>query len=169
LKYLVCDAGHCTEKITGSLCYVELQMPQLKKLVGVFWRKCTMNTTVWSQLRVLKFLSPAIVLLGMGSWMALPPQSVLAQTQTDNVQPLQDFQRKDGFDPFSTTGGSGVTPGLFDMVHRAMQSSSGFGEDNSPQPEDLDAATANFRKQQSQLLQQQQPPQPVTAPTPPQP
>lgn len=92
---------------------------------------------------------------------------VLAQNQTGSSQTVQDFITKDTTDPFSASGGAGVTPGLFDIVHRAMQGGPSQEEFTTGQAESLDAATADFRTRQQQLLKNQQQTPPGAAATTP--
>ncbi|MBW4519078.1 MAG: hypothetical protein KME16_05185 [Scytolyngbya sp. HA4215-MV1] len=96
---------------------------------------------------------------GVGMVVLLPTRS-LAQAQNDAaptvVDPLKDFQSPDASsDPFSSRGDN--SSGVFDLIHRAMQSSGKSFEDFSAEQEDnLDSEAAQFRKQQLELLRQRQ-------------
>jgi hypothetical protein len=100
------------------------------------------------------------------------PQPTSAQL-TDS-QPLQDWQNPESNrDPFSGKGdGADGAFDVFNMIHRAnLGPTRSLGEFSEEQQESLDAAAAEFRKQQQQRLQSPNGVVPVTpgdAPTPPQ-
>jgi len=96
------------------------------------------------------------LLVGVALIPCLLPQATLAQT-AGAVQPLEDFQTKDGgSDLFSDRSGNGAS-GLFDLMHRAafggMRSADDFGAE---QQQNLNDAAAQFRAQQLQRLKQPQ-------------
>lgn len=96
------------------------------------------------------------LLVGVALLPCLLPQATLAQT-AGAVQPLEDFQTKDGgSDLFSDRSGNGAS-GLFDLMHRAafggMRSADDFGAE---QQQNLNDAAAQFRAQQLQRLKQPQ-------------
>jgi hypothetical protein len=96
------------------------------------------------------------LLVGVALIPCLLPQATLAQT-AGAVQPLEDFQTKDGgSDIFSDRSGNGAS-GLFDLMHRAafggMRSADDFGAE---QQQNLNDAAAQFRAQQLQRLKQPQ-------------
>ncbi|HAZ45302.1 MAG TPA: hypothetical protein DDW76_33925 [Cyanobacteria bacterium UBA11369] len=96
--------------------------------------------------------------------LALFPQPTSAQF-TD-AQPLQDWQQnpESNRDPFSGKGDGGEGPfDVFNMIHRAnLGPTRSLGEFSEEQEESLDAAAAEFRKQQQQRLQQPNGVAPVT-------
>ncbi|GET35367.1 hypothetical protein [Microseira wollei] len=82
------------------------------------------------------------------------PQPTWAQF-TD-AQPLQDWQNPESNrDPFSGKGdGADGAFDVFNMIHRAnLGPTRSLGEFSEEQQESLDAAAAEFRKQQQQRLQ----------------
>ena len=87
--------------------------------------------------------------------LVLLPQPTSAQF-TDS-QPLQDWQQnpESNRDPFSGKGDGGEGPfDVFNMIHRAnLGPTRSLGEFSEEQEESLDAAAAEFRKQQQQRLQ----------------
>jgi hypothetical protein len=104
------------------------------------------------------------VLLTAGCLMGLAQQ---AFAQTTDSKPSDIFQDPNQNDPFSSRG-NGQAGSMLDIVNRAIlgpsRSSQEYGE---AQRENLDDAAAQFRKQQQQRLQNQQPegattPAPVT-------
>jgi hypothetical protein len=113
--------------------------------------------------RLLDLPTKVILLLVMaGGILGWQPVAAIAQNQPSSSDPLQDFKKTDGYDPFSSTGGNGVTPGFFEFVHQAIQGAPSQTEFQSGQGENLDSAAANFRAKQQELLKQQ----PATTPTP---
>src|SRR6476646_3279788 len=80
----------------------------------------------------------------------LLPQATFAQT-AGAVQPLEDFQTKDGgTDPFSNRSGNGAS-GLFDLMHRAAFGGLRSADDyNAEQQQNLNDAAAQFRALQLQ-------------------
>jgi hypothetical protein len=119
--------------------------------------------------RVLLFAGSGVfALTSAGVILSSHPQIASAQPESGSVDPLQDFNKPDGYDPFSSTGGSGVAPGFFGLVHKAIQGSPPPENLESAQGKDLEDATANFRAQQQQRLQQQSTAQqPAVEPLPP--
>lgn len=101
------------------------------------------------------FNLPRLVIAGLsvGFVLTVVPNLVAAQTKNNGpVNPLQDFQKRDNFDPFSSNGNSGITPGFFELIHKATQ---GFGNNDAAaeQGQALDSAALDFRKQQQQRIQ----------------
>jgi hypothetical protein len=94
----------------------------------------------------------AVVVVLLPSLAMANDQSAIIAQATNNsssVNPLQDFKTKDNYDPFSNSGGS-VTPGFFELIHRATQ---GFdSKSTSEQGQELDAATSEFRNLQKKRL-----------------
>jgi hypothetical protein len=94
------------------------------------------------------------VLLTTGCLIGLAPQ---AFAQTTDSKPSDIFQDQNQTDPFSSRG-TGQAGSMLDIVNRAIlgpsRSSQEYGE---AQRENLDDAAAQFRKQQQQRLQNQQP------------
>lgn len=92
--------------------------------------------------------------LSAGLVLSLIPGVAVGQTINNGpVNPLQDFQRRDNYDPFSSNGSnSGITPGFFELIHKATQ---GFGNADaaSEQSQALDSAALDFRKQQQQRIE----------------
>ncbi|MBD1860476.1 MULTISPECIES: hypothetical protein [Trichocoleus] len=98
------------------------------------------------------------LLLGVALAPCLLPQATSAQT-AGAVQPLEDFQNKDGgTDLFSDRSGNGASS-LFDLMHRAafggMRSADDYGTE---QQQNLNDAAAQFRAIQLQRLKQQKGP-----------
>jgi len=90
-----------------------------------------------------------------------------ASAQTANVPPLVGAQNESS-DPFSNRGNS-QSNGIFDLIHRAMQSGSVSNDDfRTEQNDNLDSATAEFRAKQLERLRNQQRQQttPETSTTP---
>ncbi|MFB2982185.1 hypothetical protein [Microseira sp. BLCC-F43] len=105
----------------------------------------------------VKFLTKLALSFVAGTAIAslLLPQPTSAQF-TD-TQPLQDWQQnpESNRDPFSGKGDGGEAPfDVFNMIHRAnLGPTRSLGEFTEEQQESLDAAAAEFRKQQQQRLQ----------------
>ncbi|WP_045055228.1 hypothetical protein [Aliterella atlantica] len=89
----------------------------------------------------------------IGVFSLLLPQSAWAQSSTD-VNPLQDFQNNDqNNDPFSSRNEDSMNS-VFDLIHRAqLGTNRDASEFNAEKTQSLDAAAAEFRKQQQQRLQ----------------
>ncbi len=94
----------------------------------------------------------------------LLPQSAWAQSSTD-VNPLQDFQGDDqNNDPFSSRNDDSMNS-VFDLIHRAQQGVNRDSKEfNAEKTQSLDAAAAEFRKQQQQRIQSPNQVQPVSNP-----
>jgi hypothetical protein len=110
--------------------------------------------------RSLSWKSTGLVTaVALGFCIGLQPNATYAQTQTGTVQPLEDFQTRDNRDPFSSSGGSGVTPGLYQILHKAIQNN-GLSEEEltSNNDKNLNDAAAAFRARQQSVLQQTQQP-----------
>ena len=95
------------------------------------------------------------LLVGVALAPGLLPQATLAQT-AGTVQPLEDFQNKDGgTDLFSDRSGNGASS-LFNLMHRAafsgMRSADDYGAE---QQQNLNDAAAQFRALQLKRLKQQ--------------
>ena len=93
------------------------------------------------------------LLVGVALAPCLLPQAIFAQTA---VQPLEDFQNKDGgTDLFSDRSGNGASS-LFNLMHRAafsgMRSADDYGAE---QQQNLNDAAAQFRALQLKRLKQQ--------------
>jgi hypothetical protein len=100
-----------------------------------------------------------------GSVWVFSGSEVLAQSES--VQPLQDFQKRDGYDPFSPDGGSSVTPGFFNLLHQVQQGPLPSAEEvTSGQDENLQIQAEAFREQQKQKLKQLPDPSNPSTPTP---
>ncbi|HEY9749564.1 MAG TPA: hypothetical protein V6C63_12845 [Allocoleopsis sp.] len=94
------------------------------------------------------------LLVGVALVPCLLPQATLAQT-AGAVQPLEDFQTKDGgTDLFSNRSGNGASS-LFNLMHRAtfggMRSADDYGAE---QQQNLNDAAKRFRDLQRNRLQQ---------------
>lgn len=94
----------------------------------------------------------------------LLPQSAWAQSSTD-VNPLQDFQGDEqNNDPFSSRNEDSMNS-VFDLIHRAQQGVNRDAKEfNAEKTQSLDAAAAEFRKQQQQRIQSPNQVQPVSNP-----
>lgn len=80
-----------------------------------------------------------------------------ASAQTAQVNPLEDLQTQDNRDPFSSRG-NGQMGGVMDLIHNAMLGpSKSMADFSAEQQENLDDAAAQFRSQQQQRLNGQQP------------
>ena len=94
------------------------------------------------------------LLVGVALVPCLLPQVALAQT-AGAVQPLEDFQNKDGGTDLFSDRSNGASS-LFNLMHRAafggMRSADDFG---SEQQQNLNDAAAQFRAQQLKRLKQQ--------------
>jgi hypothetical protein len=98
-----------------------------------------------------------VTAVALGFCIGLQPNATQAQTST--VQPLEDFQTRDNRDPFSSSGGSGVTPGLYQILHKAIQNNGVSQEEfTSDNDKNLNDAAAVFRARQQNMLQQTQQP-----------
>lgn len=94
----------------------------------------------------------------------LLPQSAWAQSSTD-VNPLQDFQGDEqNNDPFSSRNEDSMNS-VFDLIHRAQLGTNRDAKEfNAEKTQSLDAAAAEFRKQQQQRIQSPNQVQPVSNP-----
>ncbi len=110
--------------------------------------------------------------LGMASLMARP-----SIAQVTNVDPFKDTQSRDGLSDIFSNRNDGSTNGVFDLIQRVIRGGTNSGDFQAQQQQNLDDATAQFRAQQRQRIQGQQPqavpftiqvvpPANVAAPTP---
>ncbi len=83
-----------------------------------------------------------------------------AQLYDGSVQPLQNFQPSDGYDPFNPGGTSSVTPGIMNVIQGLSQDNMTSGQFQEEQNQDLGTAAARFRAQQQKLLNQTTTPEP---------
>jgi hypothetical protein len=91
-----------------------------------------------------------------------------ASAQVGSVKPLEDLQTKDGADFFNGRG-NGQSGSMMNFIQNAIIGSPrSMDEYTSEQKDSLDSATEKFRKQQADLLRNQQPPS-GAVPTPTQP
>ncbi|MUG99729.1 hypothetical protein F7734_48590 [Scytonema sp. UIC 10036] len=111
----------------------------------------------------IKGLLKAIAIAGISFATLLGQQPTLADTGRSI---LQDLDPQRGNDPLGPRSDEVDSMGLFDLIHRFNQGSTTW--DAQQQDQQLNDATAAFRKKQEQMLQQQgiqqqnQPVRPVT-------
>lgn len=104
------------------------------------------------------------LLLGAGSLSLLLSQPSLAQ-QTTYADPLQSTETQNSTNPFYNPGNEDSMDTMFDMIHRAqLGPSRSMEEYASDQQNSLDAAAAEFRARQQQMLQQPNPAVTTTEP-----
>lgn len=97
----------------------------------------------------LLFLASVGLVVGMSHTAAAQEATI--------AQPQQVFQDQQNRDPFSSRGNDQVG-GVMDLIHRVQQAGSLSSEDfANEQQENLDSATAAFRKAQQRRLTDSQP------------
>jgi hypothetical protein len=105
----------------------------------------------------VKFLTKLALSFVAGTAIASTVLPQPTSAQFTDTQPLQDWQQnpESNRDPFSGKGDGGEAPfDVFNMIHRAnLGPTRSLGEFTEEQQESLDAAAAEFRKQQQQRLQ----------------
>ena len=90
--------------------------------------------------------------LGMASLIARP-----SIAQVTNIDPFKDTQSKDGLSDIFSNRNDGSTTGVFDLIQRIVRGGTNPADFQEQQQQNLDDAAAQFRAQQRQRIQGQQP------------